>query len=611
MSLECEKKMIVNKTEWISWAAVFVFLHVVIWAIASTKYFFVLDQPFDLWGNLFAVLFAVGHLGLLGLLLFLLLLCVRLLAWNWRSIDDMCFIVSGTMFSCVLAIDMLTFTLFRIHLSPSILEIFFSGSPFEIYDPPVSFYVMAGLAFALICLMEYFILFFSKKRFLQKRVVLTGVVYLLVFIGFNLIHAVAVVKSYPPILARVEALPYASPVSARKFVKSLGVKETSPQDWGEKAAMASLDYPKGPIALSLPPRPLNVIVILLDSWRVDSLNDTVMPRLWERAKGGIVFEKHFSGGNATRFGVFSLFYGVPPSSFHTFLGERREPILMEKLREKGYEFGLYSSGSIDGVNILDTSLVKLKDQIVYGKGDLHMEKLFLDYLTHRDSSKPFFGFIFYGALHGQSAFPNLPKPFLPTERWDYLKFSNNIDRQPYLNSYYNAAHTMDYHIAGVLDKLKALGRFEDSIIIITGDHSDEVNDTKTNSWGHSSNFSRYQIQVPFIMFHPDSRGWVASHRTTHEDVARTFMEEVLGASPSDARNYTLGVNMLKKEEREFFICSSYSDNAIIYEDNVYVLKKYGFMKSYDLNGQKTDRSLPAKILQRALPDMEYFYKKKQ
>ena len=44
----------------------------------------------------------------------------------------------------------------------------------------------------------------------------------------------------------------------------------------------------------------------------------VAPRLTEFARGAIRFDRHYSGGNSSRAGMFSLFYGLPATYFDAF-----------------------------------------------------------------------------------------------------------------------------------------------------------------------------------------------------------------------------------------------------------------------------------------------------
>ncbi|TOO18958.1 sulfatase-like hydrolase/transferase, partial [Vibrio parahaemolyticus] len=84
----------------------------------------------------------------------------------------------------------------------------------------------------------------------------------------------------------------------------------------------------------------------------------------------------------------------------------------------------------------------------------------------------------------------------------------------------------------VLDTLEKNGDLERTLVIITGDHGQEMNDNRLNFWGHNSNFTNAQVRVPFAIFGPgiDNKAmyWKANQFSSHEDVAPTIMQQYLG-----------------------------------------------------------------------------------
>ena len=95
-----------------------------------------------------------------------------------------------------------------------------------------------------------------------------------------------------------------------------------------------MNYPLADIALSDQKDMPNIIFITVDSWRYDLMDAEVTPNIHSFSKDAWVFNNHYSGGNSTRFGMFSMFYGIYGSYWHTILAERTEPVLMQKLRER-------------------------------------------------------------------------------------------------------------------------------------------------------------------------------------------------------------------------------------------------------------------------------------
>jgi membrane-anchored protein YejM (alkaline phosphatase superfamily) len=112
-----------------------------------------------------------------------------------------------------------------------------------------------------------------------------------------------------------------------------------------------------------------------------------------------------------------------------------------------------------------------------------------------------------------------------------------MDPTPFWNLYRNSAYQTDRMVAEVIDRLKQLGLYDNTLVIITGDHAQEYNENHKNYWGHNSNFSKYQIGIPLIIHEPATAAHgeagtpaVYRHRTTHLDFVPTLMHDYLGVS---------------------------------------------------------------------------------
>ena len=85
---------------------------------------------------------------------------------------------------------------------------------------------------------------------------------------------------------------------------------------------------------------------------------------------------------------------------------------------------------------------------------------------------------------------------------NYLEFNNDFDPTPLLNRYYTSVHFTDSQAARILNVIEASGEMSNTLFILTGDHSNELNDNKLNFWGHNGNFTDAQIKVPFVIIDP-------------------------------------------------------------------------------------------------------------
>ena len=150
---------------------------------------------------------------------------------------------------------------------------------------------------------------------------------------------------------------------------------------------------------------------------------------------------------------------------------------------------------------------------------------------------------------------------------------------------------MDTLASKVLKELKDSGDLDNTVVIITGDHGQEMNDNKLNFWGHNGNFTDAQVKVPFAIFGPginaSTMKWDTNTLTSHQDVVPTLMKNYLGVT-SPIRNYSAGDDLLGQQiKRDWIISSKYSGYAVITKDTILEVGAGG---QYDLM-DKTNRPL--------------------
>ena len=62
-----------------------------------------------------------------------------------------------------------------------------------------------------------------------------------------------------------------------------------------------------------------------------------MPETYALGRTGTVFNRHFSGGNCTRFGIFSIIYGIYGNYWFPMLGELKGPALIDAMEAQDYD----------------------------------------------------------------------------------------------------------------------------------------------------------------------------------------------------------------------------------------------------------------------------------
>lgn len=150
---------------------------------------------------------------------------------------------------------------------------------------------------------------------------------------------------------------------------------------------------------------------------------------------------------------------------------------------------------------------------------------------------------------------------------------------------------------------------DNTIVIVSGDHSQEFNENHRNYWGHNSNFSTYQLGVPMIWHIPGMQAHKYTHRTTHYDMVPTLMKDYLGVknNPSD---YSMGHIMTDKTPRLWQVVGSNLNYAFIIQgDTILEKTAEGGLDVYDakMNPVKNYR-MPAKQFDHAIKQLNRFFK---
>nr|QGT50677.1 choline-sulfatase [uncultured Elusimicrobia bacterium] len=559
-------------------------------------------------GVLFTVFSIPGQLVLFMLGLFVL-------ALPWRFVGPKALfgaaVFWGTFFTLFFALDIFVYTQYRFHISMAMLELFFGPAGREIFVFPASTYVMLGVGILALAGGVWGLARAARHINGGKKALITaGLVLFLFFMGYNGLHAWGKFMQVPSILAQVSYLPWANPMSANRRLRKMGFEPKNEPYSLPKAG--TLSYPLNPLACANEQKP-NILIILIDSWRADSFSKEVMPRAWKQAEKAFNFTDHIAGGNATEAGVFSLFYSLPHAYWGAFSSQRLPPVFISRLQADGYQFGIFASARLNSPEFNQNVFSSVPDLRLSSKGvtkverDEDMQKDFTAFIKQMDKNKPFFGFLFYDAPHGQE-YPKDGEIFTPTApQMNYLMLTKNTDPTPYMNNYKNSVHFVDGLLGQTFDLLKKEGLDKNTIVILTGDHGQEINDTHNNFWGHNSNFAQWQTHVPLLVWWPGKNGQEMNYRTSHYDIVPTLMQNALAcANPAD--DYSLGQDLFDDTPRPFVMISSYTKKAVREGDKISVLDNYGYLENYDENYQKTETGISPQALSAALKTFSKFYK---
>ncbi|MFT7670183.1 MAG: membrane-anchored protein YejM (alkaline phosphatase superfamily) [Planctomycetota bacterium] len=506
----------------------------------------------------------------------------------------------GATFLSVIKTDTVVYELLRYHfLSSAVLNVATTSGSEDAVHLGGHVWLPIIIAISLIATAQFFLWRHLYRRhfvvktlrespsLLARPVALWAIVLVVVVSIEKSIYAAADIDGDREVQIASEVLPAYSQLRVTEFLPEglgLNTQEVTNISLFDKAT--PLAYPHSwPKLEEAGARP-NILILVIDSWRQDSFNQEVTPELHELAQSGLRFQNHNAGGNGTRFGIFSMLYGMHGSYWFSALEEQRSPVLLDVLQDTGYEVQVCSSASMNfpefrecaWVNCLEGVYDDFPSEEPYER-DLLAAQRFGSFLQERSKlrdvggqTQPFFSFVLLDAAHQPYSSPG-EGPFSPAaERYDYLELSH--DRSPALierhtNRYRNSLYFTDGVAASLLQELHDSGEYENTLIIVTGDHGEEFQEN--GFWGHTSNFTPEQVSVPFFMLGYGIEPGIEVRPTSHQDIAPTILEQ-LGADPAMRSEWCLGESLFAPLAERNMIVSGWEHVGVITPEFIFRMR---------------------------------------
>lgn len=384
-------------------------------------------------------------------------------------------------------------------------------------------------------------------------------------------------------------------------------------------------YPLQPLNCGRKPTaPYNILFIIIDGWRFDALSKELTPALMQFAQNSWQFTHHFSGGNSSQAGLFSLMYSLPSNYWTAMREQQVSPVFTQQLRKQNYQLATFASKPMDLPPFNQTIFLdmhKIVDDLpaeTSGERDQQLTKEALHWMKQQQNEQqPFFAFLFYDSGHSYCAEQTYPQRLQPAINQCYrMSLSQNTDPLPYHNRYRNAILFLDNEIDRLLAELRRSQILENTIIVITGDHGQEFNDSKQNYWEHASNYTRFQVQTPLIISWPKQTPKLFNYTTTHYDVVPTLLSKLFSCQ-TPTENYSIGDDLLKEKKREYIIAGSYINFAVIEPHQITTIYPSGTIEKQDTHAKPLPQNMTTtltgnenKNLTEVLGLMRKFYEKK-
>jgi membrane-anchored protein YejM (alkaline phosphatase superfamily) len=478
-----------------------------------------------------------------------------------------------------IALDFFIYRIYSFHINAMVIDIMLSPAAAESIDMGIYPPLLAITFIASILLIQY--LFIQKlvktnvttknriNKIYNKKVILPLIIIVLVE---KFSYGILTIYSKNQIVMSFNVIPMYQPLTFTRFVsKHFDIKVEEGQS-NTILKNGALKYPINPIVFNDKLNKPNIYLITVDSLSKFVVNEENTPNIHQLKSDSIYFSNHYSGGNATRFGIFSLFYGLNSTYWFPFLNENKAPVLIDALKEINYDINLVSSTNGDWPEFKQTAYVNTLDSLHDDfdgqpwQKDQQSTKKYLEIIN--DNKTPQFSFLFLDAPHGYSFPADFNKYNATNEDINYLTMSKDSHKLDQVKSRYkNSAYYNDDLVGKIIKQLKDDNLYDKSIIIFTADHGQEF--YEQGYFAHNSAFTKTQVNVTFMIKMPGNQQSEYTNLSSHNDLVPTLLTYMGVKNPTS--DYSNGINLLNDQlERDYIFTANWNNNAVITNDNTYV-----------------------------------------
>ena len=270
--------------------------------------------------------------------------------------------------------------------------------------------------------------------------------------------------------------------------------------------------------------PPPLLIVILESFRYEVLNSEVMPWLSEQADRGIVCRNHYSGGNASSHGIFSLVNGLEAFWFQQPV--TYTPLLNRLLHQANFELGFFGSKDDWRSFYMDGYIHQQHYDVFHNSSyrgvatDRRTLSLAMRFLSADDPpakrKTKRVGIVYLYSTHAPYESYAGDQIFQPAAdnriSYPYGKSDANL----IWNRYRNSAHSLDRLLSAIHSKHWN--------VVVTGDHGESFLDDGTI--GHGTRINSVQNRTPAIFFGPSFQKRDIRSVTTHADILPTILDSV-------------------------------------------------------------------------------------
>src|SRR4029453_11922988 len=298
-----------KRRELLRWLAWFTAANAACAGLICARYLWLYDWPDDAIGIGYALLAFVGQSALLALVWVLLPAATLAVTWPNRRAVVALAVSTGAALLTYLFVDANVFAQYRYHLDV------LTAVLFERFT-----WVAVGVQLLILLGFESLLARGLGRSSARRPVPASGGRWLIAglvacWLVAQGIHMWADAVGYVPVTQFTRYLPLYYPLQSKRNLVELGL--INPSLLVEQQKGLGLDTTRGLLRYPLSPlscrdgATLNLMVILIDALRPDAVHPELTPTLVDLSRESLVFRNHWSGGNSSRMGIFSLAYGLP------------------------------------------------------------------------------------------------------------------------------------------------------------------------------------------------------------------------------------------------------------------------------------------------------------
>ncbi|MDP8225909.1 MAG: sulfatase [Candidatus Lernaella stagnicola] len=329
--------------------------------------------------------------------------------------------------------------------------------------------------------------------------------------------------------------------------------------------------PRRPVYFAAPPEPApaNVVIISLDTLRADRLGAYGYPRgltphLDKFAAEAVLFEQCIAPAPYTAPSHASLFTGVIPSDHGCFLRRGQKTVQMsekinravrtaaEMMQQAGYRTASVNGGlQVSPVFGFDRGFADYDcdtERRFDEASRLALEKLTKDrfffflhsYEIHAPYRPPADDLARLGSYEGPLDPTRIDGEDLVNIHYQKIKLSG-ADQQHVINCYDAEVISADRGVGRFLDGLAARDLYDDSLIVVTSDHGEELGEH--GKWAlHSHTLYDELLHVPLLVKFP--KGRFGGTRVPEQVRLIDVLPTIVAAIGLDAPDYATGVDLV-------------------------------------------------------------------